>query len=204
MRLTAFELSAVDIPSQGSVSATVRLDEPAPVTGVNVLIGSSDARIKCPHKVVVAPGQTFKTFTITADTLQSLQVFQVWAQVRETVFRQKLLLRQPGIADLYFTPNVVDGGLTVTLELSLDSPAPANGALVRLSEILNYGGYPLPLITDLPSSIYVASGVSTASAVVTTLDWDGGRMPPPRQTACAVDAVYNDSIKRAILTVTDP
>lgn len=204
MRLSSFELSNDEIQSLGEVTATVRLDRPAPFRGCPVMLGSSDEAIKVPARVVIPPGEQSYTFTIEADTLLHLVNYHVWAQVEETVFRRKLILKQAGLGSIAFEPTIVDGGNTVTLRITLDSPAPVTGALVLLSEVLNYDGEPLPLLTDLPLSVYFADTEQEKTTTVTTRDWDGGRMPAPRQVNTAVDAVLESVSKRAILTITDP
>lgn len=204
MRLFSFELSNDEIASAGTITATVRLNESAPAGGCPVMLGSSDPVIKVPKRVVIPSGQQQYTFIIGADTLLPLVAYQVWAQVEETVFRRRLILKRVGLQAVVFEPAMVDGGLSVNLRITLDSPAGATGALVLLSEVLNYAGEPVPLLTDLPPSVYFAPLDTEKVVAVMTRDWDGGREPPPRQVDTAVDATLDVALKRAILTITDP
>lgn len=204
MRLFSLELSNDEIVVNGQITATVRLEAAAPAGGVPVLLGASDPALKVPKRVVVPAGQIQYSFIIMAGTLLPLIGYQVWAQVEETVFRRKVTLKPTSLFGLAFSPSIIDGGNPVTLTVTLDSPAPSTGTLVLLKEVLNYAGEPTPLLTDLPLSVYFASGEVVKTVNVNTRDWDGGREPPPRQVDTAVDAVLDSSTKRAILTITDP
>lgn len=203
MRLVTFQLSTTDIGSNSSVTGTVTMDS-VETQNVPVLLGASHPEIIVPHQVVIAPGQLSKTFTIESGSLRSLQDYQVWAQLEETVFRQRLVYKIPGIQSLSFDPVRLDGGLVTRLTVTLDNDAPVTGALVVLSEVLNYQGESTPLLLDIPASLYIPADGDSAYCDITTRDWDGGREPPPREVTTAVDAVYGASFKRAILTITDP
>lgn len=204
MRLTSFETAAIEISSEGTVEAVVRLDAAAPAGGVPVLLGSSDAEVKVPSRIVIPPGQTSGTFTIGAGTLRALQPYHVWAQVRETVLRQRLYRRESGLLAFAFAPGQVEGGQSSTLTATLDAPAPSGGALVVVDEVLGYAGDALPLLVDLPASMFVAEGDTYVSVSVTSRDWSHNGLPPPCQIAAAVDGLYGGVTHRAILVVTDP
>jgi hypothetical protein len=209
MRIDAFELSAYEIVSQADevaeqIIGTVTLDEPAPEGGVLVLIGSIDSELKVPRSALVEPGETSVNFYIGSGALLPLYVYHVYAQVQESVARQKVVLKLPGLASVAFSPNKVEGGEVSRLTVNLDSPAPATGALVLFTEVIGYDGENTPLLLDLPPSLFFASGDTTNYCDVTTRVWDGGRRPPPREINTAVDAIYGTNTKRAILTITDP
>lgn len=208
MRLTSFDLSRTVIQSNATsvtgITATVTLSETAPATGTIVMLGSSSSVLKVPAEVVVPAGQTTATFVIGSGTLLPSVDYYVWAQVKETVFRRKVRYSVPGIESAVFSPATVQGGLTTRLTVTLASIASGSGALIRLTEILNYQGEVVPLITDLPPSLVIAAGDLSAYVDVTTRVWDAGRLPPPREVLTAVDATYGDGTLRAILIVTDP
>lgn len=203
MRLVTFQLSSIDIESNSAITGTVTMDAVEP-RNVPVLIGSSHPEIVVPHQVMIAPGQLSSSFTIESRSLLPLLDYHVWVQIEETVFRQKLVYKIPGIQSLVFNPVKLDGGLVTRLTVTLDNEAPSTGSLVLLSEVLNYQGESTPLLLDMPSSLFIAANGTSAYCDITTRDWDGGQAPPPREIHAAVDAIYDDSSKRAILTITDP
>lgn len=203
MRIAALQLSAKDMPSLGTITATVVMSEPAGASPAWIMIGTSHPCLKVPHKLQVEPGQTSKSFTIEARTLRRLEYYYIWAQYGHSVARQRIVLRPAGLAEAFFNPSKVEGGDTSDLTVRLDSAAPAAGVLVGVAEVVGYGGHPLPLLVDLPDSIVFTEGETEDITTVTTLEWDAGRMPPPRQIDAAVDLSYGDVTKRVILTITD-
>jgi len=197
------EFDANTIPAGGTAIGTVRLAS-AQAVDVVVLLSASDPALKIQRIVIIEAGTTSSEFTVEAGTLLYTVDYYVEAQVGSLILNYRLNLREPGLASISFSPNRVNSGEQVTLTVSLDSDAPSVGTLVLLDEVLGFDGEYTPLLIDLPKSAVVESGESSYTCTVTTRNWDGGRLPPPREVKTAVDGVLAGASDRAILTIVDP
>jgi hypothetical protein len=90
--LDSITLSASNVPSQSSPTATVKLTAPAPAGNASIKIDSSnEAVVKVPANVSVAAGETSNAFTIETSTVRDptdVQINATYAGVtKSTVLR---------------------------------------------------------------------------------------------------------------------
>lgn len=96
----------------------------------------------------------------------------------------------PVPASLTFTPDVVVGGNPSTGTITLTTPAPPGGALIRLSS-------DMPKIAEVPANVTVPAGMTAANFSVTTT-------VPKQDQLPAVTACYGGQCISTFLFVNAP
>lgn len=93
-----------------------------------------------------------------------------------------------GLVALTFAPSEVVGGQTALLTLTLATPAPARGAVIRLKSSM-------PELVSVPTSVVVPAQTSTASVSITT-------RPTPSAVQVSVTGTFGSTTRSGVLRVT--
>jgi len=177
-------------PSTG----TVTLDNPAPAGGAVVtLTSSSPGTARVPTSVTVAPGTTTATFTATTVPVIANTQVTVMA-LFNSVSRAAILTVQAAppvdISTFTLVPTSVVGGSPSTATVTLTGPAPPGGAVVSLNSSL-------PSAVQVPASVTVEAGATSASFAVTT-------SPVAARSVAQVSATYRGRTMGAAMTANPP
>jgi len=93
------------------------------------------------------------------------------------------------LSGLQLNPTTVVGGVPSTGTVTLSSAAPAGGVSISLSST--------SLDADVPSSVIIGAGQTTATFPITTIPYNG-------TVDATIGAKFGSSIMKAILTITPP
>ena len=103
--LESLTLSQSSVPSQGQLTATIRLTAAAPAGNAAIALESTNTDVaKVPSNVSVAAGATTATFTIEASTVRNPTTVVIEAKYLGVAARAELTVVPPGI-DAVFTVN---------------------------------------------------------------------------------------------------
>lgn len=172
-----------------NVIGTVTLDGAAPTGGIVVTLSDNIAAATTPTQVTVPAGAKTKTFTITTSAVTASQRGLVTAKAGAVTKTVALTVDPLKLVSLTLSTSSVPGGQSVTGTVTLNGPARAGGAVVKLSDNL--------AATTLPATVTVAAGAASKVFTVTTAAVSAA------QTG-TVTASYNGLGKTAPLTVTAP
>jgi len=189
--LSGVSMSPVTVQGGVSSTGTVSLNMPAPVGGAVVgLTSSNTAAAQVPASVTVAAGETTATFTVTTSPVASDTSVTISALYNGVTRTSTLTVTTPvaALSSVSLRPTSVLGGVSSTGTVTLDNPAPAGGALVTLSSSN-------AAAAQVPASVTVAAGTTTATFTVTT-------SPVASNTSVTISALYNGVTRTATLTVT--
>ena len=146
------------------VTGTVTLVNPAPTGGATVTLTSSDvttAPVDSP--IIIAPGQTTATFTITTMATTGTTVGITAAYRGSTLTTQLEIDPAPVIiapTTLSLYPSSVNGGDTATATVTLNGPAPTSGLIVTLSSS--------DPAAQVHATVTVPAGATSADSTVAT------------------------------------
>lgn len=140
-----------------STSNWLWLANPAPSTGATVQLTSSNPAVAgVPASVVVAPGATSASFSITTSPVAANLDVVITASAGGTSLNETLSLRAPSLTSFYVRSSSVGGGAVVpSNRVTLDGPAPAGGLAIALSSSS-------PLV-QAPSTVMVAEGQTVST-----------------------------------------
>lgn len=141
---------------------TITLRGLAPAGGQVVVLSSGNTAVaEVPATVTVLPGESTAKFNIRTHGVASATTVQITANVNGYVWTIPLRVYPPGIADLTFSPNPVNGGLTATGTIVLRGQAPSGGQSVTLTSSD-------PAVAQVPTTVTVPGGTSTATFAIST------------------------------------
>ncbi len=168
----------------------VTLDSPAPLGGATVLLTSSDpalavvpATIQVPEFSRFSPIFTINTSPVAVST--SVTVSAAYGGVTRSA---SLTVDPIGVTALTLNPMTVAAGATSTLNtVTLNSPAPAGGAVVNLTSSD-------PAIASVPASVTVPQGATVSPAFTITTGASPG-------ASATITAAYNGTTVSGVLTV---
>ncbi len=148
----------------GSVTATVKLNGPAPPAGVVVDLSDDIPATTLPASVTFQGGESDLTFTITSQGVDASQSGYVTAKSGAVVKKAALTLRPLALYSLKLNPASVAGGNTVTGTVSLDGPAGPSGEVITLSDDLAQA--------TTPASLTIPAGAKSATFRIETVEVD--------------------------------
>jgi hypothetical protein len=187
--LSSLTLNPTTVVGGSTSTGTVTLSGPAPSGGAVVSLSSDNPSVaSVPATVTVSAGQTTASFTATTSAVSTATRVTITASYGTSRVTATLTVNPPSLVSLTLVPNTVRGGTPSTGTVVLNGPAPAGGVLVRLSSSN-------PILVNVPSSVTVAAGSTSASFTART------RFTPTR-TVVTVSAWNGTVLKRATLTVT--
>jgi hypothetical protein len=185
--LSALSLNQGTVAGGTSVTATVTLNGPAPTGGAVVSLSSNNAAAQTPGSVTIAANATSATFTVTTSAVGASVTATITATYNGSNSNANLNINPPGVSGLALNPTSVVGRISSTGTVTLNSPAPAGGALVSLSS--NNAA------AQVPATVTVAANATTATFTATTTDVTSS-------TTATITASYNGNSANATLTVT--
>ena len=189
--LSSVSLSPTSVLGGVASTGTVTLSANAPTGGKVVTLSSGNtSAATVPASVTVASGTKTKTFTVT--TLpQAVNTSAVISAVLSGVTKTATLtVTAPAMSAASVSPTSVTGGTGATLTVTLTGNAPSAGTVVTLSS-------GTPAAATLPTSVTVASGSKTATALVSTIGVDA-------TVTVTLTATAGGVAKTASLTVSKP
>jgi hypothetical protein len=187
--LSSLTLNPTTVVGGAPSTGTVTLSGPAPSGGAVVSLTSDNPSVaRVPATVTVSAGQTTASFTATTSAVSTATRVTITASYATSRVTATLTVNPPSLVSLTLVPTTVRGGTPSTGTVVLNGPAPAGGVLVRLSSSN-------PILVNVPSSVTVAAGSTSASFTART------RFTPTR-TVVTVSAWNGTVLKRATLTVT--
>jgi uncharacterized protein (TIGR03437 family) len=161
-------LGASAVVGGNSVSGTVTLADPAPLTGATVTLQSGDASVRV-SPVTVPAGQTLQTFTLTTSAVTAARAVSITATYNGASQTVLLTVNPPAavtLSSLTISPNQVTGGSSTQGTVTLSGPAGAGGVRVDLESSK-------PLTATSPPFVIVAQGQSSAAFTITTTGFTG-------------------------------
>ena len=180
-----------------SSTGTVTLSTAAPTGGAQITLSSSNPTVaSAPASVTIAAGATTASFTVTTSAVAASTVVTISATYGGTTKSASLTVTpapppSPTLSSFTLNPTSVVGGVqSSTGTVTLTGPAPAGGAQVALSSSN-------AAVAQVPSSVTVAAGASSASFTVST-------SVVTASTTVNISATYNGVSRSASLTVTPP
>lgn len=188
------EISGVTVnpsPVYGGSGASlvVTLSSPAPVGGVAVNLSSSNmVAFPVPATTTVLAGQTSVTVGILAGNVTDAQSVTVTAS-NTTNSQQTTVTVNPLLKQVVLTPASVRGGLTSSISVQLNGPAPAGGVVATLSSSSTSA--------SVPSVVTIQAGQTSASATISTF-------PVSLTTESQISAGLRGVTKSASLQIKTP
>lgn len=161
--LVSITLDQSTVQAGGQATATVTLNQAAPVGGTLVSLLSSDpAGVIIDHSVTVPEGQITATALVNISATALTPSVSIFAAAGDTT-RVASLSVNPALAVsvLKLAQNSLTGGSSVQATLTLNQAAPAGGALIALSSSA-------PAVASVPSSLLIPAGSNTGSFTIST------------------------------------
>ena len=184
-----FTIAPNSVVGGNSSEGTVHLSCPAPAGGLIVQLSSSNTNAATvPASVTVAAGQRTATFTITTRPVASQTQATITARLGNSSRQATLTVNPPTLESLTLNPSTVVGGNSSTGTVSLNAPAPAGGAVVRLSSSNTN-------VATVPTSVTIPAGQTRATFTIRT------NRPSSSGTRVTITATYNSTSRSARLTV---
>jgi hypothetical protein len=187
----ALASSSVVGGSGNTVSGTVTIADSAPINGVTVALQSSDSiTATVPYGVNIPSGQNSASFTITTAVVTAARTVTISATYGNFKQSATLTVNSPASATLTgvtVSPNRVTGGTSATGTVTLGAPASAGGTIVSLQSSL-------PTIAQVPGSVVVQQGATTASFTIQTY-------PVTSTQTVTITATAGGVTETAVLTV---
>lgn len=163
--ISSFTLDPASVIGGNTVTATLKLNAPAPSTGAVINLSDTLLAASVPASVTVPAGATGKTFAISTNVVTATQsgiVQAVWAGI---AVPQSLEVRPVGtvqsarVLSVAVNPNPITGGSSATGTVTLDRTAPV-ATLINLSDNLTS--------TTIPASLTVPVGASSMTFPIST------------------------------------
>ncbi len=160
LAVTSVILNPSSVIGGGSSTGTVTLSAPAPASGAVVaLLSNNTAAAQVTASVSVSAGATTATFTVTTSAVAANASLTISATLGSTQ-TAGFTVTAPVPSSVVLNPASVVGGTSSTGTVSLTGPAPSGGAVVTLSSSNT--------AAQLPASVTVAAGATTATFTITT------------------------------------
>ncbi len=156
-------LSPTSLVGGSSSTATITIDNPAPVGGIAVALTSSSANAKVPASVSVAAGAKSATFVITTSGVSTLTTATISAKLGVTT-TTGLSIQPALLSGFSVSPTSLVGGNSPTCTISLSGQAPAGGAIVSLTTTD-------PMV-KVPATLTVPAGATSVSVSLSTVGVD--------------------------------
>lgn len=157
--LTAVALSAASVSGGTSIIATVTLSAPAPGGGAAVQLSSDKAAAQPPATVTIPFGQTSAAVTVPTTAVTATQTATLTATLGASS-RSATLKVNPALGFTVSAASVA-GGASITATIALGNPAPAQGAVVKLSSSDSFAAQAPPFVT-------IASGQTSTTVTIAT------------------------------------
>jgi uncharacterized protein (TIGR03437 family) len=158
-QLTLFTLASASVQGGTSFSATIALNNTAPVGGEAIQLASDDAVVQPPAAVTVNANNSNASVTIPTSVVTTVHTVTVTATLGNTTISRQIVVT-PTI-QLTLAPNSVTGGTGVTGTITLGTAAPALGVNVAIASSGT-------AIASAPAIVNIRAGQTSASFDITT------------------------------------
>jgi len=185
--IQSFALSPSSTIGGGSVAATVTVSAPAPDSGLDVAITSSNPAAIVPPHATIPAGQTSQTFTVGTKDTASPVMATITATLSFTGSTRDatLSIARLGVQQVALGLAALPGGLPVTGTVVLTAPAPVDVQVLLSSS---------DAAATVPAAVTVPAGVTSQPFDIATVD------APPTRTV-TITATYGGTTQSAALTV---
>jgi hypothetical protein len=199
--LSQFSLTPATVDAGAKSEGAVTLAAPAPPSGVEVRLSSSDGVAVVPASVIVAADATRAAFTVTtrlvaADTNVTISVLLA-ADKRAAILRVMApIARPPTLQALEIEPAIVKGGENTRGTIRLTGPAVATMFVpLRSSNMLVVLPSCVVSSTLVPFCVPVQGGTSTATFTIAT-------RPVTLDTVFDIVATLGDQVRAGQIRLT--
>jgi len=185
--LTGFSVNPKSVDGGKNVTGNVTLKAAAPTGGwvVQILAGVPSA-VSVPPSITIPAGETSVSFQIATHSESKTVTSGIYATDANTGANTSLTVLGDAVSHLSLNPTTIGSGGISTGTVTLNSPAPAGGWVLKLSAST-------ATLVNMPSSLMVAAGASTATFSITGL-------ATSTTTSCEVTA--SDALSSATATLT--
>jgi|GEM_PF-2233195 len=139
---------------------TVQIASPAPASGLNITLTSSNSAWGGPGSVVIPSGATSATFDCSTKPVGTTAVAKVTAKVGTASVSANLTIKASILSSLSLNPSTVGGGANSLGTLTLSGPAPSAGLKVTLASSST--------VASVPKSVVIGAGSTTGSFIIKT------------------------------------
>ena len=160
--LTGISVNPTSVTAGTTATGTVTIASPAATGGWTVNLTSGvPGKVSVPVSVIVPAGATSANFTVSTNILAGSLTVGIYGKDGVTSKSALLTVNGDSIAGFSINPTSVKGGLTSTGTITLLSPAPAGGWLVKVT-------VGVPGKITAPATVLVPAGSTTATFTLTT------------------------------------
>ena len=182
-------LNPASVPVGNTSVGTVTLNGPASPSGAVVSLSSSNTAVATvPASVLIQPGVTSATFTVSTLSTGTSMIAATYAG--GSANGQVTVIATIVFSNFTLAPASLIGGSTSTGTVTLAQAAPAGGFVVTLSSAN-------PSVASVPANVTIGAGSTFASFTITTT-------PVAVNTAVVITATASGSSKNATVTVNPP
>lgn len=191
--LSSLAVNPASVAGGNSSTGTVTLSGPAPASGAQVALSSSNTTAaRVPASVTVAAGATSATFTASTSVVSASTAVTISAAYAGTSKTASLTVQPAAppavtLSSLSLNPTSVVGGNSSTGTVTLSGPAPTGGAQIALSSSNTS-------VARVPASVSVAAGATSATFTAST-------SVVTASTVVTLSAAYGGVTRSASLTV---
>jgi hypothetical protein len=153
--IDSFRLSTLAVTGGASLHGTIRLLQPAPASGVNILLATSSPNVLLPGSVFVPAGQMTGQFSIGTYAVPTPERVDISAETGGFSSTSVLSVSAPALISVSVTPTSVKGGHSVVGKVTIGSLAPASGLVVALRSSL--ASVTVPTFLTIPSGALSAT-----------------------------------------------
>jgi hypothetical protein len=158
--ITGLTLSPTSVLGGVGSTGTVKLYLPGNSGGWKVNLSTQFGSVKVPSSVTVPTGATTASFAITTTATTVSTTCGIFAEDGTSAQDATLTLQGDSLKSMTVNPGTISASQTATGTITLVSPAPAGGWVVKLSD--EYPG-----MVTVPASITIAAGASTGTFTIT-------------------------------------
>ncbi len=184
--LASLTLKPTSVAGGVNVTGTVKLNGPAPPSGLVVDLSDDIPATTLPASVTLQSGASSQTFVIKSARVDANQSGSVVAKSGAVVKKAALTISPVVLSSIKLNPTSVAGGNTVTGTVSLDGPAASPGEVITLSDDLAQA--------TTPASVTIPTGAKSATFTIETAEVNASH-------AGTVTATRGSVTKSAALTV---
>jgi hypothetical protein len=184
--LSTLTLSPIGVTGGNPSTGTVTLTSPAPASGVNVTLTSSDPSVTLPAAVTIAQGDTSATFAVTTTPVPADVNVTISATGFGTTLTATLAVVRPVPTLLSFSPAAIPGGGSGVGTVFLSGISPAGDTVVTLQSTDS--------AVTVPATVTVPAGQTQVSFAVNTTKVPVDRVVAVHATAGGASTTANVTV----------
>lgn len=184
--VSTVSLAANAVTGGGSLTGAVVLSGPAPSSGLAIKLSSSHPNAEIAGSVTAEPGQTSAAFHISTAPVAVTTAATITAAAGSCSANTAIMVHPAVLTGMDLSANAARGNTSLTGTVTLNGPAPAGGAVLKLQSSD-------PLV-NMPASVTILAAETSASFPITT----SLALAPG---SVALTATYGASVQSALLTL---